>query len=43
MEKYNMSSLRGKGAPGRVRKLSTHLEEIKTLKKSLTLTGIKGV
>ena len=38
-----MYSLRRKGAPGRVMELSPVLKEIKSLKKTPMLNGIKGV
>ena len=42
-EKYNMYNLRRKLAPGSVMELSLVLKEINRFKKSLMLSGIKGV
>lgn len=41
-EKDKINSLRRKGAPGSVMELDLVLNDIKTLKKSLMLNGIKG-
>ena len=42
-ETYKMCSSRRKGAPGSRMKLSPVFKEIKRLKQSLVLNGIKGV